>query len=433
MTAISILPTVPAIERDLSADREALAKRVADAFGQAFAKLAAHKSDIEQLWVEFENLPADETIMGCTTKGEFCQKVLGRSSRAVQYMLTGGNPSNRKAPVAKPSEIISHQPSDETADDTVADTADPLHFTNTPAIEVPFTTSEPTDVLTPSAASTSLRFELCSRTDPRYEEIRDRHYIDNKGCIGRQVHFLIWYKGQIVGVISGASAAYATAPRDKFFGITEENRQAIQGIINNVVFRLELDEPNLATRCLRRFQEIIPHIFYEMYGVVVFGFETFVLENDTRVGTIYKADNWTFAGATAGSTKVRNGIENPADRKTVKPKLVFCKWRDGFHAPCTTRTPKWVMKEYPPNAKVPTAPEQTDRQPPTEPPTPTVPPTDPLKPQSETDPAWSYYPWNGEFAVFHTDCPSSIAEIFMNEHDAEQYCSELNAELNAVT
>src|SRR5437667_8503082 len=184
MTAISILPTVPAIERDLSADREALAKRVADAFGQAFAKLAAHKSDIEQLWVEFENLPADETIMGCTTKGEFCQKVLGRSSRAVQYMLTGGNPSNRKAPVAKPSEIISHQPSDETADDTVADTADPLHFTNTTAIDVPFTTTEPTDVLTPSAASTSLRFELCSRTDPRYEEIRDRHYIDNKGCIG---------------------------------------------------------------------------------------------------------------------------------------------------------------------------------------------------------------------------------------------------------
>ncbi len=74
------------------AEREALAQRVADAFHAAFAKLAEHKEDIEQLWREFEHLKPGETIMQCRTKTEYCQKVLHRSIRAAQYMLTGGNP-----------------------------------------------------------------------------------------------------------------------------------------------------------------------------------------------------------------------------------------------------------------------------------------------------------------------------------------------------
>jgi len=286
-------------------DREALAQRVADALTQAFSKIAAHKAEIEQLWIQFENLPKGETIMGCCTKGEFCQKILNRTTRSIQYLLNG-----------RP------EPKSNLGNANIVRTTDAS-----------------------AASATPLRFEICSRTDPRYEEIRDRHYIDNKGCIGLQVHFLIWYQGTIAGIISGASAAHSTAPRDKFFGITKDNRKAIDGIVSNVVFRLEIDEPNLATQCLKHFRDIIPHIFYEIYGVVVFGFETFVVENETRVGTIYKADNWTFAGTTAGSTKVRNGIENPAERTDCRPKLVFCKWREGFNAPCTTRTPQWV-KEY---------------------------------------------------------------------------------------
>ena len=46
--AASISTEIPAAPLDI-ANRETLAKRVADAFGQAFAKLAAHKSDIDDL------------------------------------------------------------------------------------------------------------------------------------------------------------------------------------------------------------------------------------------------------------------------------------------------------------------------------------------------------------------------------------------------
>ncbi len=79
--------------------REALAEKVV----AAFAKLAAHKTDIKNLWKEFEKLQPQETIRGCKTKTEFCEKHLGRSIRAVQYMLDGGNHSRGEtvSPITK--------------------------------------------------------------------------------------------------------------------------------------------------------------------------------------------------------------------------------------------------------------------------------------------------------------------------------------------
>jgi Domain of unknown function (DUF4338) len=191
-----------------------------------------------------------------------------------------------------------------------------------------------------------IRLELCSRTDPRYENIREDHYVENHGCIGQQAHFLIHYNGELAGIISGASPVYATSPRDQFFGLDKNNRgKFLQGVVNNIVFRLENHESNLATRVLCLWRNLIPHLWYEKYGSVVYGFETFVIENDSRKGALYKADNWTLAGTTEGATKIRNGIEKPADDwKEVTPKLVFCQWRHGFTAPCSARTPEWVQK-----------------------------------------------------------------------------------------
>jgi len=191
-----------------------------------------------------------------------------------------------------------------------------------------------------------IRLELCSRTDPRYENIREDHYIENHGCIGQQAHFLIYYKDEIAGIISGASPVYSTSSRDEFFGLNKDNRdEFLQGIVNNTVFRLENHEWGLASRVMELWRNIVPHVWYEKYGVVVYGFETFVIETPKRRGTLYKKDNWTLVGTTAGHTKVRNGIENPADNwKDVTPKLVLCRWRDGFNAPCSARTPEWVQK-----------------------------------------------------------------------------------------
>lgn len=73
----------------------------------------------------------------------------------------------------------------------------------------------------------------------------------NKGAHAQQVHFLIWCEGTMAGIISGGSAAYAVASRDSFFGITKENREKVlNGVIDNTVFRLVNNEPNLSTRVI---------------------------------------------------------------------------------------------------------------------------------------------------------------------------------------
>lgn len=74
--------------------REALAQRIVEKCSVMLVALADLEDDIRSLWDEFESLPKGETILGCTTKKEFCEKKLRRTPRAVRYMLDGGNPNN---------------------------------------------------------------------------------------------------------------------------------------------------------------------------------------------------------------------------------------------------------------------------------------------------------------------------------------------------
>lgn len=184
-------------------------------------------------------------------------------------------------------------------------------------------------------------FETCSARDSRREQARRKHYVPIKGTHGQQIHFLIWYKEQLVGAISGASAVYASGPRDKFFGITAQNRQRVlNGIVDNVYFRLEVCIPNLASQILASWRRVVAHVWEDLYGIKVFGFETFAdkeREDGTqnrRFGTIYKADNWTLAGETSGNAKFhgRGGLTGGVDKKQphrrheTQSKFTLCKW-----------------------------------------------------------------------------------------------------------
>ena len=64
-----------------------------------------------------------------------------------------------------------------------------------------------------------IALEYCKRSDPRYQSIRDRHYVPNRGTHGQQLHFIIWSNDKIVGIISGASSVYGVKARDELFGI----------------------------------------------------------------------------------------------------------------------------------------------------------------------------------------------------------------------
>lgn len=182
------------------------------------------------------------------------------------------------------------------------------------------------------------------RTDPRYQEIRNRHYVENRGCHGQQLHYLIYYNENLIGIISGASSVWAVKARDDYFGLNKDNKQkGLPSIINNVVFRLEYHEKNLATKVLKIWRNRISKDWEERYGVVVHGFETFVVENDTRKGCLYKADNWDYVGRTFGSTKSHNGLANKSTRRQTEQKLIYCKKIKNTNL-STEYTPTWNLK-----------------------------------------------------------------------------------------
>jgi hypothetical protein len=168
---------------------------------------------------------------------------------------------------------------------------------------------------------------LCKRSDPRYQEIRSRHYVENHGCIGRQLHYLVYLDENLVGIISGASPVWACSPRDKFFGIENSNREKLVGhhIVNNVVFRLEEKIPNLGTQVLSLWRKRVRKDWNERYGDDILGFETFIF-GENRTGAMYKADNWLYVGETQGNTKFKpHGAYGITERKQVEKKLIFCK------------------------------------------------------------------------------------------------------------
>lgn len=122
---------------------------------------------------------------------------------------------------------------------------------------------------------------------------------------------------------------WAVAPRDAFFGLTKANRKAaLPSIINNVVFRLEVHERNLATQTLALWRRTIANDWETRYGVKVAGFETFVIEEPYRKGALYRADNWTLLGETAGRTKIHEeaaGLKAKTEWGDTSIKLIFAR------------------------------------------------------------------------------------------------------------
>ena len=188
----------------------------------------------------------------------------------------------------------------------------------------------------------NIRLERCKRSDKEYQSIRDRHYIPNHGCIGQQIHYKVYLDdSELVGIISGASAVYAVKSRDEYFGLTKENKRvALNSIINNVVFRLEKNLPNLSSQILALWRETIAIDWEKQYGVKVHGFETFIIGNERRFGSLYKADNWDYVGMTAGSTKTHKGIQNKGGRVDTCQKMLFCKKIPKTHL-CTEYHATW--------------------------------------------------------------------------------------------
>lgn len=200
----------------------------------------------------------------------------------------------------------------------------------------------------PRAQKDLLRLELVKRSNPLYQQFRSRHYIPDRGVVGQQLQYLVFYGGEVVGIIGGASAVFTSKSRDEYWGFAKDKEtktRQLNSIINNNIFRLEYPAPNLATMVLARWRKHIQKDWEELYGVQVAGFETFVVEErlwngKTRNGACYRADNWELLGITKGygDTNVR-GREHKNKALKAK-KLIYCRRIEGREL-CSTYTTSW--------------------------------------------------------------------------------------------
>jgi len=77
--------------------------------------------------------------------------------------------------------------------------------------------------------------------------------------------------------------------------------------LNNNVFRLIINNPNLGTKVLKLFRNTIYEEYVKQYGKLI-GFITFV--EPPRTGAMYKADNWQYLGETQGKTVQKRNMGN---------------------------------------------------------------------------------------------------------------------------
>jgi hypothetical protein len=77
------------IVRPASMDSEALGQYIADQTAGVLRRLEDLRPFYEELWKRFEKLSKGQRILGCRTKTEFAEKILGRSMRSIQYALYG--------------------------------------------------------------------------------------------------------------------------------------------------------------------------------------------------------------------------------------------------------------------------------------------------------------------------------------------------------
>ena len=194
--------------------------------------------------------------------------------------------------------------------------------------------------------------ELVRRTDPLFKQFRDRHYIPNRGLVGQQLQYLVFYAGKVVGVIGGSSAVFKNQARDEYWNFSEDQEikcRQLNSVINNNIFRLEYPAPNLASIVLKKWRKQIQNDWESLYGVAVAGFETFIVEERlwngrTRNGACYRADNWNLLGITKGygDTNVR-GREHKSKTLQAK-KLVYCRRIKGQKL-CTDYSTSWNDQE----------------------------------------------------------------------------------------
>lgn len=143
-----------------------------------------------------------------------------------------------------------------------------------------------------------LSLQRCKKSDKTFGRLYFTHYPKSKGIVGRSLCYLVMYKNQVAGIIGCASPPKNYKLFREYFNTDDDKLY-----VNNNVFRLIFNEPNLGTKTLKLFRNRIVVDYKEKFGEELKGIITFV--EPPRTGAMYKADNWNYLGETQGIKVIR--------------------------------------------------------------------------------------------------------------------------------
>ncbi len=157
--------------------------------------------------------------------------------------------------------------------------------------------------------------------------------------IGHELHYVVIDEGEWIALISFSPAALKCAARDQWIGWPQPYRtDRLRLIANNSRFLILPGHhyPNLATRILSACRHRLADDWLEHFSKPLL-LETFV-DSDFHLGTIYRADNWVYAGDTRGYRRVYGGY---SAHPTESVKFVFVKslHRDARRILCAPKLP----------------------------------------------------------------------------------------------
>jgi len=158
-------------------------------------------------------------------------------------------------------------------------------------------------------------------------------YVPTMDSVGRRIDWLVYYNYEIVGMIGIGSSVYPP-PKDllRYLQVTkDEYKHMFNSLANNWRFCLSTPIKNLGTQVLKLVRNDAPIEWKKKYGDTLTHLFTFVGAN--KNGAVYRADNWTHIGYTAGlpahqSVSMKWDSTEQLKQKFVKPtgenkKMIF--------------------------------------------------------------------------------------------------------------
>jgi hypothetical protein len=153
-----------------------------------------------------------------------------------------------------------------------------------------------------------------------WNEYIDRyHYLGYTPLVGAQLRYFAYAEDQLLALFGYGASAWRLAPRDRWIGWSDAQRQAgLPRVVGQVRFLILpwIRCPNLASKLLSLSAAHLPADWEQRYAIRPWLLESFV-DTGRFEGICYRAANWIDIGQTQGRGKKDRHRHTSLPRKQV--------------------------------------------------------------------------------------------------------------------